>query len=163
MGVLSAGTYVCAWCPRKPEEGAQFPGPGVNIDLWAAGWGLRIEPGLLEEQPALLICEQFSNHHYPPQWTILLRISWVLCFKIKLINFFLHLHQILLLLLYISWGNKAKLLSKSQNICLQRKTRNCQRQFSKSTGRLVGQEVQVADWVQSSLFGSHLVEYTLAL
>lgn len=54
MGVLSAGTYVCAWCPRKPEEGAQFPGPGVNIDLWAAGWGLRIEPGLLEEQPVCL-------------------------------------------------------------------------------------------------------------
>lgn len=36
MDVLPAFTYVCAWCLRKPKEGAQSQGPGVITDLWGA-------------------------------------------------------------------------------------------------------------------------------
>lgn len=23
--------YLCAWCPKRPEEGVRFPGTGVHV------------------------------------------------------------------------------------------------------------------------------------
>lgn len=50
--------HVCVCLvPEEARRGCSIPWPWVITDLWSAGWVLRLEPGLLEEQPALLTAE----------------------------------------------------------------------------------------------------------
>lgn len=42
--------YVCAWCPRRPEEGTAFPDTGVTESCKLPGGHWKWHLGLSEEQ-----------------------------------------------------------------------------------------------------------------
>lgn len=41
--------YMCAWCPKKSEEGGKCPGTGVGNGCELTCGYTRIEPGSSEE------------------------------------------------------------------------------------------------------------------
>lgn len=58
--------HVCAWCPRRSEEGVGYPRPGLmdNCEPPCRCWKLNPDP--LQEQPVLLITGPSLHGGYNP-------------------------------------------------------------------------------------------------